>query len=150
MKTKIVILSVLVLMVGVLIGCTPAPTPCCQCNGGNLYMAEHNECILFYGNYGPDFDSALDSLLRSYQFDLSQYSNHYFILDTLYVLNHPDRQNRTFFITQFYVNGDDNVIAGKKYNQSDYWGFELGGSIVLYWIIDTKGDVYDFDEVPDD
>ena len=113
-------------------------------------MAEHNECILFYGNYGPDFDSALDSLLRSYQFDLSQYSNHYFILDTLYVLNHPDRENRTFFITQFYVNGDDNVIAGKKYNQSDYWGFELGGSIVLYWIIDTKGDVYDFDEVPDD
>ncbi|MGM9830580.1 MAG: hypothetical protein ACI3Z5_01015 [Paludibacteraceae bacterium] len=42
------------------------------------------------------------------------------------------------------------MIAGKKYNQSDYWGFELGGSIVLYWIIDTKGDVYDFDELPDD
>lgn len=141
------ILPILVLVVWGAVSC--APDPSCRCCKENQYRIGTG-CIKFLGNYGPDFDSALDSLLRKCQFDLSQYSNYYFIVDTLKVLNHPDLQNRTFFITQFYVNGDDNVTAGTKYNQSDYWGGELGGSFEWYWIIDTKGDVYDFDEVPDD
>lgn len=150
MKTKIVILSVLVLMVGVLIGCTPAPTPCCQCNGENEYAVEGNCCIALDDDYGPDFNSALDSLLRYRHFDPSEYTNYFFTVDTIRVLDHPDGQNRTFLGTELYVDGGEQVITGHIY--PIYSDLQLKGRRIYdwWWIIDTKGDVYFISKSPPD
>lgn len=152
MKYKMFILPILALVMCVWGGVSCSPDPSCQCCKENQYRIG-TWCIRFLGNYGTDMDTALDSLLCTAHYDLSQYANYYFVIDTLNVLNHPDSFNRLFFFTRFYVNG--NVITGHKYDMSYFdecysVACFFGGDLEYYWIIDTKGDVYDFDEIPDD
>ncbi len=135
-----------------MIVCTLSSCEPIECNKEGHYHffthdPERTSCAQYDGNYGEDFESALDSLIRTYyvHIDLSKYRNYYFTVDTLQFIDHPDNQNRDFLYTVLFQDGFDDVITGHIYDGM-YYG---GGSSVFDWIIDTKGDVYYWIPLPD-
>ncbi len=110
------------------------------CEGEGHYRAEEFPwgCMSYIGHYGEDFDSALDSLLRSYGTSLLD-ETLYIHQDTIHPY-HPDRENRAF--VDVHISWEVNKTSGTFSSEHEY-EYEYVDNV-----IDTKGDVYYID-LPD-